>query len=146
MLGPSATKIILEKLKAEVISHREVTKDLTENDPRFTAEEERIRQMQGSCTELPYYGSILRTDTQVIPPLTILHNQDKLNADEIKYGRIANPGVHMILNQLRKVVNEIIKLYGKPYEINIELGRDVGESTKKKEDSAKQRRNNANRM
>lgn len=145
MLGPSATKIILEKLKAEVISHREVTKNLTENDPRFTAEEERIRQMQGSCTELPYYGSILRTDTQVIPPLTILHNQDKLNADEIKYGRIANPGVHMILNQLRKVVNEIIKLYGKPYEINIELGRDVGESTKKKEDSAKQRRNNAKR-
>ena len=131
MLGKSATKIILEKLKETGKTHREITDELAKTDPRFTAEEERARQMQGTCDLLPYYGKILRNDTQEIPPLIKEFNKN-LNEDEKKYGRVANPAVHMILNQLRKVVNEIIGIYGKPYDINIELGRDVGLSTKKK--------------
>ena len=131
MLGASATKIILERLKSEVISHREVTDSLAQTDKRFMAEEEIARQNQGSCFELPYYGKILQTDTQPIPPL-IAQNNPNLNPDEKEWGKIANPAVHMILNQIRLVVNEIIKIYGRPYDINIELGRDVGLSTKKK--------------
>ena len=141
MLGKTATKIILEMLKNTGLSHREVTEELSKTDPRFMAEEERARQTQGTCSALPYYGAILRSDTQVIPPLTILHNKH-LNADEVKYGRVANPAVHMILNQLRKVVNEIIKIYGKPNSINIELGRDVGMSTKRKKQFELEKRQN----
>ena len=110
MLGISASKIILEKLKSDVVSHREITDILAQTDPRFMAEEEIARQTQGKCFELPYYGKILQTDTQPIPPLVIANNPN-LNADEKEWGKIANPAVHMILNQIRLVVNEIIKIY-----------------------------------
>lgn len=141
MLGISATKIILEKLKEDVVTHREITDKLAETDKRFMAEEEIARQNQGKCFQLPYYGEILQTDTAPLPPLMI-NNNKSLNPDEIKWGKIANPAVHMILNQIRQVVNEIIKIYGKPYDINIELGRDVGMSTKKKKEFENRQKQN----
>lgn len=141
MLGISATKIILEKLKEDVVTHREITDKLAETDKRFMAEEEIARQNQGKCFQLPYYGEILQTDTAPLPPLMI-NNNKSLNPDEVKWGKIANPAVHMILNQIRLVVNEIIKIYGKPYDINIELGRDVGMSTKKKKEFENRQKQN----
>lgn len=130
MLGVSATKIILEKLKENVVSHREITDKLAKEDHRFMAEEEIARQNQGKCFELPYYGEILQTDTQPLPPLVIKNNKS-LKPEEIKWGKMANPAVHMILNQIRLVVNEIVRIYGRPYDIHVELGRDVGMSTDK---------------
>ena len=141
MLGESASKIILEKLKEQVITHRETTDELAQYDPRFMAPEEIARKAQGKCQELPYYGEILQTDTQPLPPLMVKNNKN-LNPDEIKWGKIANPAVHMILNQLRLVINDIIRIYGKPYDINIELGRDVGMSTKNKNRLEQMQKNN----
>lgn len=152
MLGISATKIILEKLKADVLTHREITDALSKTDKRFMAEEEIARQNQGKCFQLPYYGEILQTDTAPLPPL-ICQYKEKLASqltgkeresllNEVKWGKIANPAVHMILNQIRLVVNEIIKIYGKPYDINIELGRDVGMSTKKKKEFENRQKQN----
>lgn len=141
MLGESASKIILKKLKEQVITHREITDKLSETDPRFMASEEIARQNQGKCDELPYYGQILQSDTQPLPPLMVKNNKN-LNSDEIKWGKIANPAVHMILNQLRLVINDIIRIYGKPYDINIELGRDVGMSTKKKKAHEQEQKKN----
>lgn len=141
MLGESASKIILKKLKEQVITHREITDNLAKNDARFIASEEIARQNQGKCHELPYYGEILQADTQPLPPLTVKNNKN-LNSDEIKWGKIANPAVHMILNQLRLVINDIIRIYSKPYDINIELGRDVGMSTKKKKQEEQKQKNN----
>ena len=48
----------------------------------------------------------------------------------------------MMLNQLRLVVNDMIRRYGKPHEINIELGREVGMSAKKKTQFEKQKSQN----
>ena len=141
MLGISATKIILDRLKTEITSHREITDTLALTNPQFMAEEEIARKNQGRCFELPYYGKVLQTDTQPIPPLTA-QNNPYLNPDEKEWGKIANPAVHMILNQIRLVVNEIIKIYGRPYDINIELGRDVGMSTKKKNEQEQKQRLN----
>lgn len=141
MLGLSATKVILAKLREDVKSHREITDNLAKSDPRFTAEEEFARQTQGKFASLPYYGKILQTDTQPIPPLVLAHAVS-INPDEKNWGKIANPAVHMILNQLRLVVNEIIKIYGQPYDINIEVGRDVGLSTKKKKQLEQRQRAN----
>ena len=137
MLGISATQKILDKLKSEtdengyVLQHRKITDKLAKDDEHFMAAEEIARQNQGKCFELPYYGKILQTDTQSFPPL-VLKNNHNLNEDEKQWGKVANPAVHMILNQIKLVVNEIVKIYGRPYEIHIELGRDVGLSTKKK--------------
>lgn len=141
MLGESASRIILGKLKEQVITHREITDDLAQHDARFMASEEIARQNQGKYQKLPYYGEILQSDTQPLPPLVIKNNKS-LNQDEVKWGKIANPAVHMILNQLRLVINDIIRIYGKPYEINIELGRDVGLSSKKKKQREQEQKNN----
>ena len=139
MIGKTASLKIIDGLKAEVISQREVTDKLAKEDAHFEAEEEIARQKQGKCNSLPYYGEILQTDTQPIPPLVEKHYReahnnhiDKTKEAEFKWGKIANPAVHMMLNQIRLVVNDIIRIYGKPYDINIEVGRDVGMSTKKK--------------
>ncbi|MBP3687679.1 MAG: type II CRISPR RNA-guided endonuclease Cas9 [Alphaproteobacteria bacterium] len=141
MLGKSATEILLAEMKQEVLSPREITDRLAKEDTRFMAEEEIARTMQGKCCSLPYYGEILQTDTQPLPHL-VIQNNTNLNPDEIRWGKIANPAVHMILNQIRLVVNDIIRIYGKPYDINLELGRDVGMSTKKKkQEEIKQKQN-----
>lgn len=147
MLGISATKKILDKLKSEtdengyVLQHRKITDKLAEDDKNFMAAEEIARQNQGKCFELPYYGEILQTDTQSFPPL-VLKNNHRLSEDEKQWGKVANPAVHMILNQIRLVVNEIVKIYGRPYEIHIELGRDVGLSTKNKNSFEKMQKAN----
>lgn len=147
MLGISATKKILDKLKSEtdengyVLQHRKITDKLAKDDKNFMAAEEIARQNQGKCFELPYYGKILQTDTQSFPPL-VLKNNHNLNEDEKQWGKVANPAVHMILNQIRLVVNEIVKIYGRPYEIHIELGRDVGLSTKNKNSFEKMQKAN----
>ncbi len=45
--------------------------------------------------------------------------------DEQRYGTISNPTVHIALNQIRAVVNEVIRLYGKPDEVVLEIARDL---------------------
>lgn len=130
-LGKTATVEILKLLKEDVISNREATDKLSRTDNRFIAEEERARQIQGKYDKLPYYGKILTTDVQPIAGWQKKINKS-LNPDEAKYGKIPNPAVHRILNQLRKVVNDIVRIYGRPYDINIELAREVGMSSKKK--------------
>ena len=140
-LGKTATLMILDGLKKAVVSHREVADQLSHTDPRFMAEEEQARQMQGKWNALPYYGAILRADVQEIPPLMKRYNAS-LNEDEKRYGKIANPAVHMILNQVRKVVNEIVSLYGKPYQIFIEVGRDVMQPKKEQDRLKRQQKEN----
>lgn len=75
---------------------------------------------------LEYYGKVL--PNSVIDPQL----ENPKNDEEI-YGKIANPTVHAALNQLRKLVNELIKLYGKPEQIVIELARDLKNSRKAKD-------------
>lgn len=57
-------------------------------------------------------------------------------------GRISNVSVHIALNQLRIVVNELIKKYGKPEEITIELGRELTKGKKALEDIDRHQREN----
>ena len=53
---------------------------------------------------------------------------------------LRNPIVHRTLTELQKVVNAIIKRYGKPDYIRIELARDLKNTNKEKERIAKQNR------
>jgi len=85
--------------------------------------------------ELPYYGAILQQYTG--SPIASSGNED-----ESRFGRIANPTVHVALNQLRKIVNAIIKKYGHPDEIHIEVIRDLKLSQKAKRDLKTQQKNN----
>ena len=68
---------------------------------------------------LDYYGKVLSGD--VLPG-----TGDDEDKDEKRYGTISNPTVHIALNQIRQVVNELIRRYGKkPDQVVIELARDL---------------------
>ena len=66
---------------------------------------------------LPYYGEILSQ--------SCLGQKTNPQNDEEKYGKINNATVHVALNQIRHLVNELIVLYGKPFDISIEYARDL---------------------
>ena len=63
-----------------------------------------------------------------------LTNKDyKSHLDEIKRNSLRNPVVEKILNQMINVVNEIVKTYGKPDEIRIEMARELKKSQEERE-------------
>jgi CRISPR-associated endonuclease Csn1 len=82
---------------------------------------------------LPYYGAAL--ERYILPG-----KGEPSDEEETRIGRLTNPTVHIGLNQLRRVVNALIKRYGKPEQIAIELAREL-----KLNDERKQEINTRNR-
>jgi CRISPR-associated endonuclease Csn1 len=75
--------------------------------------------------ELPYYGSVLRRYTQPLAGF-VSATLSGMAAEEARYGRIGNPTVHVGLNELRKLVNAILRRYGRPSAIVVETTREFG--------------------
>ncbi|MBR4917160.1 MAG: type II CRISPR RNA-guided endonuclease Cas9 [Fibrobacter sp.] len=67
---------------------------------------------------LPYYGKILENRV-------MRGSGNEADNDEDRYGKVGNPTVHIALNQLRRVVNCVIKHFGTPEQIVIEVARDL---------------------
>lgn len=87
---------------------------------------------------LPYYGIPLQRH--------VGFGTGKLeDSDEKRYGKIANPTVHIGLNQIRLVVNTLIKRYGHPSEVIVELARDLKQSKDQREDENKRQADNQRR-
>lgn len=86
---------------------------------------------------LPYYGVAL--ERHIMPG-----TGERSDPEEMRVGRLTNPTVHIGLNQLRRVVNALIRTYGPPAQIAIELARDLKltEDDKKR----KNKENNENRI
>jgi CRISPR-associated endonuclease Csn1 len=61
--------------------------------------------------ELPYYG-----DMNLLKPSLVCQNG---------IYKTTNASVHIAMNQIRAVVNELIAKHGKPTAINVEMGRDL---------------------
>jgi len=74
---------------------------------------------------LPYYGEVLQRHVG-------FGSGNPKDPPEMRYGRIANPTVHIGLNELRKVVNALIKRYGRPTEVIVEITRDLKLSRERK--------------
>ncbi|TCS72991.1 CRISPR-associated Csn1 family endonuclease [Sulfuritortus calidifontis] len=83
-----------------------------------------IQQTGEIMDALPYYGIPLRRH--------VAFAKDNPRNDEERYGKIANPTVHIGLNELRKVVNALIKRYGRPSEIIVEVARELKLSRERK--------------
>ena len=118
-LGLTATRKILAALEADVVPYSAAVAACGwhHSDGRT-----------GEVLEaLPYYGEIL--ERHVIPG-----SYDPNDDDVKRYGRITNPTVHIGLNQLRRVVNRIITVHGRPDEIVVELARDLKLSEDQKRD------------
>ena len=73
---------------------------------------------------LPYYGDPLRRH--------VAFAKESPTNDEERFGKIANPTVHIGLNELRKVVNALIHRYGHPSEVIVEVTRDLKISRERK--------------
>lgn len=82
----------------------------------------------GQSSELPYYGKFL--------PRYVVGG-GKEGDEAARHGRIGNPTVHIGLNRLRKLVNEIIARHGKPDSIVIELARDLKNSLEDRKEISK---------
>lgn len=110
-LGETASRLILEQLKRSVVTYSEaVEAALGKSHSDFRTGE--IFDL------LPYYGEILSRE---IPPGSL----DPLDDEETRWGKITNPTVHIGLNQLRRLLNAIIKVHGRPDEIVVELAREL---------------------
>jgi CRISPR-associated endonuclease Csn1 len=109
-LGDTATRAILKELEADVIQYSEAAKRAGFHHSDFRS---------GKILDsLPYYGRVLER-------AVAFGSGDPDDPEEIRYGRIANPTVHIALNQLRRVVNALIGQYGHPQEIVVELAREL---------------------
>ena len=126
-IGLTATTKILNELKSDVITYSQAVAKCGWHHSDFRT---------GECFDaLPYYGEVL--DSAVIP------GTGDQNDDEItRFGRITNPTVHIGLNQLRRLVNQIINAYGLPDQIVVELARELKMSKRQKDDYNRKIREN----
>lgn len=84
---------------------------------------------------LPYYGEYLQRHVG-------FGSGNSTDVPEKRFGKIANPTVHIGLNQVRVVVNALIKRYGHPSEVIVEVARDLKQSQdQRKEDNERQAKN-----
>jgi CRISPR-associated endonuclease Csn1 len=88
--------------------------------------------------ELPYYAEVLQRHVS-------FGTGNPQDPDEKRLGKIANPTVHIGLNQVRLVVNALIKRYGRPSEVIIELARDLKQTRLQREEANKRQANNQKR-
>jgi len=85
--------------------------------------------------QLPYYGEVLQH--------AVAFGSGKPDdTDEVRYGKIANPTVHVALNQVRKVINSLIVVHGHPTQICVELARELKLSKKQKDEIRKEQAEN----
>ncbi len=109
----------LEKL-VPIMASKIITYDKAVTEAEYGSHSDFLPAEADLKRKLPYYGEVLRGYTQPMPQSQVL--------EEARYGRLANPTVHVGLNQLRKLVNAIIDRYGRPRQIIVELAREFGMS------------------
>jgi CRISPR-associated endonuclease Csn1 len=85
--------------------------------------------------KLPYYGKLLTRH--------VAFGTGKVtDTAEVRYGKIANPTVHVALNQIRHVLNALVSRFGAPEEIVVELARDLPLSAQGKRELESQQKKN----
>ena len=142
-VGKTAMKILMDCIKTEQITWTEAIL-LCEKKGKLKSQ-----KIDKEFDFLPYYGEVL-TDSTVALMGKAWHSayvsKSKTNGfskpntayEEEKYGKIANPVVHQTLNELRKLINEMIILFGyKPSEIVLEVGRNLKVGLEKRDEISK---------
>lgn len=87
-----------------------------------------------TASRLAYYGQALARH--------VIAKPDAPDGSQERIGRIANPTVHIALNEMRRLVNALIETHGPPAEIVVELGRELKLSQARKDEIARQNRDN----
>ncbi|CAN5159558.1 hypothetical protein BH11PSE10_BH11PSE10_08850 [soil metagenome] len=144
-LSRKALSQVLLHLRADVRSYADAARlagyhhsDLSHNSevPGRTHPVQHVVQETGEIktlhafNRLPYYGEFLQRHVGFADPDAKLDpsaDPDKLPTHLLErfHGRIANPTVHVGLNQVRVVVNALIQSYGHPSEVVIEVASEL---------------------
>lgn len=121
-LGSTALDRVLTELVKDVVPYSEAVKRAGFDSHSALS----LAEMTGEIyLSLPYYGEPLQRHVG-------FGTGEPNDPPEKRFGKIANPTVHIGLNELRKVVNAIIKRYGHPAEIVIEMARELKQSREKR--------------
>ncbi len=135
-LSAAAVTRILPALRAEIITYADAVRK-----GGFASHSELSRAEQDGeiLAALPYYGEALQRHVG-------FGTGDPADPPEKRFGKIANPTVHIGLNELRKVINALIDRYGHPAEIVVEIARELKQGKARrdeirKEQADKQRQN-----
>lgn len=138
-VGKTAMEMILQYIINEGMSYQEAELEAIRNGS--LPDDAKIQMFDF----LPYYGEAIPNSTKKIMGKawhSAFESQldspgfKKPNTDseEEIWGKIANPVVHQTLNELRKLVNEIIEIFGyKPEEIIVEFGRELKKGAEERE-------------
>jgi len=130
-LGITATQKVLAELEKSVITYDKAVKAAgyhSHSQLDFEADGEIF-------DHLPYYGEVMERH--------VAFGSGKPGDPlEKRVGKIANPTVHVVLNQIRHVVNDLIKAFGPPAQIVVELARDLPLSAKGKSELEKTQADN----
>ena len=86
--------------------------------------------------ELPYYGRAVKG--HIIP------GDSNATDEQTRIGMVSNPTVHIAMNQIRHVINELIKRFGHPYSIAIELARNLPVGKEGRSEIEKEQNKNRN--
>ncbi|MEQ9146612.1 MAG: type II CRISPR RNA-guided endonuclease Cas9 [Parvibaculaceae bacterium] len=115
-LGRRAISAILPFMKDQGLKYHEAAE---------AAGYDHAKQPTGEILDrLPYYGEWLQEQ--------LLGTGDPRDRNEIRWGRFPNPTVHIGLGQIRRVVNALIRRYGPPDQIVVELARELKNSPQEK--------------
>ncbi|MDC0131959.1 type II CRISPR RNA-guided endonuclease Cas9 [Alphaproteobacteria bacterium] len=137
----AATKLYHEMLEHNLLQSDAVQKIASEHS-EFVNPFNRTQRGE-LLDKLPYYGEAFQDGRHIIPGTRKAENKN----DQLKYyGGVTNPTVHIALNQIRQVVNELMDRFGSPSSISIELARNLPEGKEgrakiEKEQSENQRKN-----
>ena len=116
-----AAKLISQKMSEEMMNQPDAVEAVAEEHNDFINPFTRAREGK-LLPYLPYYGELFQDGRHIIPGDRRPEDRD----DDLKFfGGVTNPTVHIALNQIRQVVNELIDRYGHPYSVAVELGRNL---------------------
>lgn len=141
-LSLKAAQFLTEKMKKDYCLQSEAVEYVAKENKRFKNPFIRSTKEGDLLNKLPYYGELFQDGRHIIPGT----REPEDERDDLKYwGGVTNPTVHIALNQIQHVINELIKRYGRPTSIAIELGRElpVGEE-KRRELEREQKENQEN--
>jgi CRISPR-associated endonuclease Csn1 len=130
-LGKTASGVVLSELEKGVVPFNEAVVSAG-----YPSHSQLDFDGDGEVFDLlPYYG-------EVIERHVAFGSGNPDDRPEVRFGKIANPTVHVALNQVRQVVNDLTRRFGLPAEIVVELARDLPLSAQGKSDLDRTQRDN----
>ncbi len=133
LLSSKAAHLLMAKMRDDRFIQSEAVQAVANENADFVNPFKRA-SASTLLDRLPYYGEAVQG--HIIPG-----NGDETD-EQAKIGMVTNPTVHIALNQIRHVVNELIARYGHPTSIAIELGRDLPAGPKGRAEITKEQKSN----